>query len=95
MPQRVLSMPFWCVGNPVGDPFGPSILDRLDSLEVCDLLCAAKKEGLIELTASHDDNLVAWDPARPEDDQDPASETSRTLQRDQEAAGRLRACAWP
>ncbi len=89
MPQRVLSMPFWCVGNPVGDPFGPSILDRLDSLEVCDLLCAAKKEGLIELTASHDDNLVPWDPEQPEDDQDPASETSRTLG---EIKERLQAC---
>ena len=22
--QRKLSMPFWCVANPVGDPFGPA-----------------------------------------------------------------------
>jgi hypothetical protein len=79
MLQRALSMPFWCVENPAGDPFGHSILDRLSSLEVCDLLCEARKEALIELTASHDDNLVPWDPARPEDDQDPGSETSRTL----------------
>jgi len=79
MAQRPLSMPFWCVGNPVGDPFGGSVLDRLSSLEVCDLLCQARREGLIELTASHDDNLVAWDPEKPEDDQDPRSETSRTL----------------
>jgi xylose isomerase len=72
-------MPFWCVGNPVGDPFGPSVMDRISSLEVCDLLCKARQEKLIDFTAAHDDDLVAWNTKSLEDDQDPASETSRTL----------------
>jgi xylose isomerase len=79
MTKRILSMPFWCVENPVGDPFGRSVMDPLSALEVCDLLCEARRDGLIELTASHDDNLVDWDPANPQDDQDPGSGTSRTL----------------
>jgi xylose isomerase len=76
---RRLSMPFWCVGNPVGDPFGPAVMDRLSSLEVCDILCRARSEHLIDYTAAHDDDLVAWDPKRLEDDLDPASPASATL----------------
>ena len=34
MKNRKLSMPFWCVANPVGDPFGPAIMDRISSVEV-------------------------------------------------------------
>ncbi len=62
---RKLSMPFWCVGNPVGDPFGPAVMDRISSLEVCDILCKARSEKLIDFTAAHDDDLVAWDPHAP------------------------------
>jgi xylose isomerase len=72
-------MPFWCVGNPVGDPFGPAVMDHLSSLEVCDILCRARGEHLIDYTAAHDDDLVAWDPNRLEDDLDPASPASTTL----------------
>lgn len=79
METRKLSMPFWCVANPVGDPFGPEVMDTIGPLEVCELLCQAKKEGLIDYTASHDDNLVAWDPGSPEDDRDPGSAASNTL----------------
>ena len=32
MTKRKLSMPFWCVANPFGDPFGPSVMDRISSL---------------------------------------------------------------
>jgi len=79
MKPRKLSMPFWCVGNPVGDPFGPAVMDRLSSLEVCDILCRARAERLIDFTAAHDDDLVAWDPKHLEDDLDPASPASTTL----------------
>lgn len=79
MKLRKLSMPFWCVGNPVGDPFGPGVMDRLTSVEVADLLCKARAEKLIEATSAHDDDLVAWDPKHLEDDQDPGSEASKTL----------------
>jgi xylose isomerase len=54
-------------------------MDRISSLEVCDLLCKARQEKLIDFTAAHDDDLVAWNTKSLEDDQDPASETSRTL----------------
>jgi xylose isomerase len=79
MKNRKLSMPFWCVSNPVGDPFGPPVMDRISSLEVCELLCKAREEKLIELTSAHDDDLVAWDPKNLEDDLDPASPASKTL----------------
>jgi len=77
--ERKLSMPFWCVGNPVGDPFGPGILDGVNSLEVADIIADAGKKGLIHYTAAHDDDLVPWDPANPEDDLDTGSETYKTL----------------
>ncbi|MBP5300497.1 MAG: hypothetical protein J6Y80_03735 [Victivallales bacterium] len=67
------SMPFWCVGNPLSDPFGGPVLPKIDSLEVAKLLAEAKQQGLIEATAFHDDDLVPWDPEHLEDDLDPAS----------------------
>jgi xylose isomerase len=54
-------------------------MDRISPVEVCDLLCKARQERLIDFTAAHDDDLVAWDPARLEDDLDPQSPASRTL----------------
>ncbi len=72
-------MPFWCVGNPVGDPFGPAVMDRLTSVEVADILCKARQEKLIDFTSAHDDDLVAWDPKNLEDDLDPSSPASKTL----------------
>ena len=60
--KRKLSMPYWCVANPVGDPFGPGVMERISSLEVTDILCDTKKDGLIEFTSAHDDDLVDWDP---------------------------------
>ncbi|HTO22206.1 MAG TPA: TIM barrel protein [Spirochaetia bacterium] len=79
MKNRKLSMPFWCVANPVGDPFGGAVMDRLTSVEVADLLCKARQEKLIDFTSAHDDDLVAWDPHNLEDDQDPSSPASKTL----------------
>ncbi len=73
------SMPFWCVANPVGDPFGGAVLPRISSVETAKILAWAGKEGLIESTAFHDDDLVPFDPANPEDDLDPNSATSKTL----------------
>jgi xylose isomerase len=72
-------MPFWCVGNTVRDPFGGPVLDGVSPLEVCEILCDAKNKGLIDYTSTHDDDIVKWDPAAPEDDLDPNSETSKTL----------------
>ena len=67
------SMPFWCVGSPLSDPFGGAVMDRLDSLEVAKLIAEAGEAGLVELTAFHDDDLVPWDPKHLEDDLDPKS----------------------
>jgi len=77
--KRKLSMPYWCVGNPVGDPFGPGVLDGVSSLEITDIVCDAKKKGLIDFTAAHDDDLVTWNPENHMDDQDKNSETFKTL----------------
>jgi xylose isomerase len=74
-----LSMPFWCVGNTGRDPFGGPVMDPFTSLEVCDTLCQAKKAGLIDYTSAHDDDLVSWNPADPQDDLDSSSETYKTL----------------
>ena len=73
------SMPFWCVGNPLADPFGGPVLDKMDSLDVAKLLADAGRAGWIEATAFHDDDLVPWNPDDPEDDLDPSSETYAKL----------------
>ena len=77
--KRQLSMPFWCVRSTVGDPFGGPVMDTISSLEACDILCEAKKEGLIDFTSTHDDDIVSWDPEHPMDDQDPSSECYKTI----------------
>jgi xylose isomerase len=77
--ERKLSMPYWCVGNPVGDPFGPGVMDRIAPLEVTDIIAEAGKDGLVSFTAAHDDDLVRWDPGHPEDDLDSSSDTYKTL----------------
>ncbi len=64
------SMPFWCVGNPLGDPFGGPVLNKIDSLETAKIIAWACKEGYIEATSYHDDDLVPWNPEEPEDDLD-------------------------
>lgn len=78
-PVKQRSMPFWCVGNRLSDPFGSPVLEPITSLEVAAIICTAAKQGLIELTAAHDDDLVPWDPNKPEDDLDQTSDTHRTL----------------
>lgn len=78
-PVTMRSMPFWCVGNPLGDPFGGKVLPGISSLEVADILCWAAGEGLIEATSFHDDDLVPWNPDKPEDDLDKNGETCKTL----------------
>jgi xylose isomerase len=79
-PVTMRSMPFWCVGNPLSDPFGGSVLPKIDSIEVAKILAEAAKEGLIEATSFHDDDLVPWDPANPNDDLDKKSATYQKLQ---------------
>ncbi len=78
-PITLRSMPFWCVGNPLGDPFGSSVMDSMDSLDVAEIIVWAAREGLVEATGFHDDDLVTWDPERPDDDLDTKSETYRKL----------------
>ena len=70
------SMPFWCVGSPLSDPFGGAVLDRLDPLDVAKLIAWAGQQKYIELTSYHDDDLVPWNPEEPEDegDQDDGAE---------------------
>lgn len=72
-------MPYWCVANPVGDPFGPHVMDRIDSVQVTNILCDAKKDDLIDFTSAHDDDLVSWDPYSETDDEQRGSETYRIL----------------
>jgi len=78
-PVTTRSMPFWCVANELADPFGRPVLDHLDSVTVCDIICWAARGGLIEQTSFHDDDLVPWDPKNPEDDLDRKSEAYATL----------------
>ena len=73
------SMPFWCVSNPLADPFGGPVQPKIDSLEIAQLIADAKTAGLIEMTSWHDDDLVPWDPENPEDDLDPKSATYAKL----------------
>lgn len=77
--KRKISMPYWCVANPVGDPFGPAVMDRISSVEATDILCEAKNDGLIDFTAAHDDDLVPWDPYNEDDDSQTGSETYKIL----------------
>jgi len=77
--KRSISMPYWCVANPVGDPFGAHVLDRIDSVEVTDILCDAKKAHLIDYTSAHDDDLVEWDPGNEMDDTQSGSGTRKIL----------------
>lgn len=74
-------MPFWCVGNPLADPFGGPIQEKIDSVQVAEVLAWAAKKKYIEATSAHDDDLVPWDMNNLEDDLDPNSETSKTLQK--------------
>ena len=73
------SMPFWCVGNPLSDPFGGPVLNKITSLQTAGLIAEAGQQGLIEETGFHDDDLVPWDPEHPEDDLDPKSAAYETL----------------
>jgi xylose isomerase len=69
-----LRMPYWCVENPVPDPFGPGILNSVNSLDTTDLLCFVAREGLIMGSSAHDDDLVPWNPYELEDDMDPSGQ---------------------
>lgn len=73
------SMPFWCVANPLSDPFGGPVQPSADSVETAKLIAEAKEAGLIEATSFHDDDLVPWDPEHPEDDLDPSSAVYKKL----------------
>jgi len=89
-PVTIRSMPFWCVGNPLGDPFGGAVLPKIDSVEVANILAEASREGLIEATSFHDDDLVPWDPEHLNDDLDPKSEVYdrlRTIKKILDGAG--------
>jgi xylose isomerase len=87
-PVTLRSMPFWCVGNPLSDPFGGAVLPRIDSVQVAKLLAEAAGEGLIEGTSFHDDDLVPWNPDALEDDLDPKSDVYARLRTIKEILGR-------
>ena len=78
-PVALRSMPFWCVANPLADPFGGRVLSPLESPKVAEILASAAAEGLIEATSFHDDDLVPWDPENPDDDLDADSQAVKTL----------------
>ncbi len=73
------SMPFWCVANPLSDPFGGNVQEKPDSLDVAKTLAWAKGENLIEATSFHDDDLVPWNPDDTEDDLNPSSDAAKKL----------------
>ncbi len=73
------SMPFWCVGNTLSDPFGGQVLNKMDSAEVAQIIADAVREGYVEATSYHDDDLIPWDPACPEDDLDASSAAYKKL----------------
>lgn len=74
-----ISMPFWCVANTLSDPFGGTVLDKVDSIDIAKMLAEASKEKLISMTSFHDDDLVEWDSENLEDDLDPQSDTYKKL----------------
>ena len=78
-PVTMRSMPFWCVGNPLGDPFGGPVLPPIDSLAIAGLLADAARRGLIEMTSFHDDDLIPWNLGDLEDDLDNSGEVYATL----------------
>src|SRR5574344_332377 len=78
-PVTFRSMPFWCVENPLGDPFGGPVLEHFDSLDAARLLARAAADGLIEATSFHDDDLVPWNPDNLEDDLDTGSAAHKKL----------------
>jgi xylose isomerase len=55
------------------------VLPTTSSLEVAKILAKAAAEGLIEMTSFHDDDLVPWNPKKPEDDLDKTSDVYKTL----------------
>jgi hypothetical protein len=73
--KRPVSMPYWperCSGS---DQFGPSIIGEADSgvMAATKRLCGLKKEGLIDFTSAHDDDLFPFDPKNPFDYLNPNS----------------------
>ena len=79
-PVTARSMPFWCVGNPLSDPFGGPVLQKITPVQVCKIICDAAADGLIERTGFHDDDLVLWNPDMPEDDLDSGSPAAATIE---------------
>lgn len=73
------SMPFWCVNSPLADPFGGGVMSKLTPLQTAEIIAWAGREGYIEATSYHDDDLVPWDPENPEDDLDKSSQTYAQL----------------
>ena len=73
------SMPFWCVANPLPDPFGGRVLEPISSVDTAKLIAWGARQGYLEATGFHDDDLVDWNPDTPEDDLDPAGRTYATL----------------
>ena len=78
-PVTLRSMPFWCVGNPLADPFGSKVLESIPSVQTAEIICESANEGLIEATSFHDDDLVPWNPENLEDDLEKNSDTMQTL----------------
>jgi len=87
---RARTMPYWCVGSELKDPFGAPVLPKIPSLETCKILCQAGLKGLIEGTSAHDNDLVPWDPGDPDDINRPDSDARKTideLKKQHDAAG--------
>ena len=43
------SMPFWCVANPLGDPFGGPVQPKPDPLDVAKMLAKAELAAIRQM----------------------------------------------
>lgn len=72
-------IPLWTIRDSLSDLLGDPIFDPLTALKAVEICCEAGQRGLIELTSAYDDDLVPWDPEKPDDDLYSASLTHNTL----------------
>ena len=72
-------MPYWPVRDRGADAFRGDVLDEASAEEAMDILCQAKRDGLIDLFSAHDDDILPWDPENPEDYLDPTSPIHKLL----------------
>lgn len=61
------SMPVWPLLYRGSDPFGGPVMDGITGIQALELIGEAVENGWIQYTSFHDDDILDWDPADPED----------------------------